>query len=46
MADDVDYVVVGEREETLAEGDVCLVGGEVTFRSADGEVLIYELRAE
>jgi hypothetical protein len=47
MADDIDYVVVGEREKALAEaGDSCPAAGKAAFRSADGEILVYDLRAE
>jgi hypothetical protein len=46
MADEIDYIVEGERERELAEGDSCPAGGEVAFRSADGEVIVYDLHAE
>ncbi len=47
MADDVDYIVVGERERELAEGgDSCPAAGKVVFHSADEEIAVYDVRAE
>jgi hypothetical protein len=46
MADEVDYVVMGEREKALANSEGCPAAGEIAFRSADGEITIYDLRAE
>jgi hypothetical protein len=47
MADDVDYVVVGERERSLAGGgEGCPAAGEIAFRSSGGELLVYDVRTE